>query len=146
MCGVHLDYCDVIISCLDSHSDGTHSLQRMLLWASDTMQHFSKSVLMKKQTHLQLGWPERVNIFVFFYFCANYSFNSLALVGFGEKRVFVGFLGVPALTGDSRGCFVDLAPVILSTTPETISGVAGAKTALGGLSYRAGKKKWKKLM
>jgi len=58
----------------------------------------------------------------------------------------MGFLGVPALTGDSRGCFVDLAPVILSTTPETISGVAGAKTALGGLSYRAGKKEVKKLM
>lgn len=54
--------------------------------------------------------------------------------------MFVGFLGVPALTGDSRGCFVDFAPVILSTTPETISGVAGAKTALGGLSYRTEKK------
>ncbi len=24
----HVDYCDVFISCLDSHSDGTHSLQR----------------------------------------------------------------------------------------------------------------------
>lgn len=70
----------------------------------------------------------------------NYSFNSLALVGFGEKRVFVGFLGGPALTGDSRGCFVDFAPVILSTTPETISGVAGARTALGGLSYKTEKK------
>ncbi len=23
-----VDYCDVLISCLDSHSDGTHSLQR----------------------------------------------------------------------------------------------------------------------
>ncbi len=23
-----VDYCDVFISCLDSHSDGTHSLQR----------------------------------------------------------------------------------------------------------------------
>ncbi len=22
----HVDYCDVLISCLDSHSDGTHSL------------------------------------------------------------------------------------------------------------------------
>ncbi len=24
-----MDYCDVCISCLDSHSDGTHSLQRI---------------------------------------------------------------------------------------------------------------------
>ncbi len=53
-CGWFVDYCDVFISCLDSHSDGTHSLQ----WASDVMQHFSKSVLMKKQTHLHLIWPE----------------------------------------------------------------------------------------
>ncbi len=30
-------------------------------WASDAMLHFSKSVLMKKQTHLHLGWPERVH-------------------------------------------------------------------------------------
>ncbi len=29
--------CDVFISCLDSHSDGTHSLQRIHWWASDVM-------------------------------------------------------------------------------------------------------------
>ncbi len=28
-CGLFVDYCDVLISCLDSHSDGTHSLQRI---------------------------------------------------------------------------------------------------------------------
>ncbi len=33
----------VFISCLDSHSDGTHSLQRIHWWASDAMLHFSKS-------------------------------------------------------------------------------------------------------
>ncbi len=38
-----------LISCLDSHSDGTHSLQRIHWWASDVMINFSKSVLMKKQ-------------------------------------------------------------------------------------------------
>ncbi len=27
-CGLLVDYCDVFISYLDSHSDGTHSLQR----------------------------------------------------------------------------------------------------------------------
>ncbi len=36
-----------------SHSDGTHSLQRIHWWVSDVMLNFSKSVLMKKQTHLQ---------------------------------------------------------------------------------------------
>ncbi len=28
-CILLVDYCDVFISCLDSHSDGTHSLQRI---------------------------------------------------------------------------------------------------------------------
>ncbi len=51
-CGLLLDYCDVFISCSDSHSDGTHSLQRIHWWASDAMLHFSKSVPMKKQTLL----------------------------------------------------------------------------------------------
>ncbi len=54
------------ISCLDSHSDGTHSLQ--MNTASDVMQHFSKSVLLKKQTHLHLGWPEAEHIFSIFSF------------------------------------------------------------------------------
>ncbi len=36
-------YCDVFISCLDSHSDGTHSLQSIHCWTSDKMLHFSKS-------------------------------------------------------------------------------------------------------
>ncbi len=53
---INVDYCDVFISCLDSHSDGTHSLQRIHLWASDVLTHFSKSVLMKKQTHLHFGF------------------------------------------------------------------------------------------
>ncbi len=53
-----VDYCDVFISCLVSHSDGTHSLQRIHWWESDVMLHFSKSVLMKKKTHLHLGWPK----------------------------------------------------------------------------------------
>ncbi len=38
-----VDYCDVFISCLDSHSDGTHSLQSLHCWASDVMLYFSKS-------------------------------------------------------------------------------------------------------
>ncbi len=43
---------------LDSHSGGTHWLQRIHCWASHVMLHFSKPVLMKKQTHLHLGWLE----------------------------------------------------------------------------------------
>ncbi len=46
--------CDVFISCLNTHSDGTHSLQKIHWWASDIMRSFSKSVLIKKQTHLHL--------------------------------------------------------------------------------------------
>ncbi len=78
-----LDYCDVFISCLDSHSDGTHSLQRIHCWASDGMLNLSKSVLIKKQTHLHLGWPEGMHIFskisflgeLFFQNCS-FSFGS----------------------------------------------------------------------
>ncbi len=52
---IGVDYCDVF---LDSHSDGTHSLQRIHWWSSDVMLNFSKSVLIKTQTHLGLGCPE----------------------------------------------------------------------------------------
>ncbi len=48
-CGLLVNYFDVFISCLVSHSDGTHSLRRSHWWASDVMLHFSKSVLTKKQ-------------------------------------------------------------------------------------------------
>ncbi len=40
---IGVDYCDVFISCLDYHSDGTHSLQRIHCWDTDAMLHFSKS-------------------------------------------------------------------------------------------------------
>ncbi len=41
-----MDYCSVVVSCLDSHSDGTHS------------GFIGGSVLMKKQIPLHFGWPE----------------------------------------------------------------------------------------
>ncbi len=41
--GVVWMHCDVFISCLASHSDGTHSLPRIHWWVSDVMLHFSKS-------------------------------------------------------------------------------------------------------
>ncbi len=52
--GLLVDYCKVFVSRLDSHSDGTHSLQIIQWWASDGILHFYKSVVMKKQTHLNL--------------------------------------------------------------------------------------------
>ncbi len=51
-CGLLVDYCDVFISCLDSHSDGTHSLQRIHWWASEVMLNFSISVLLKKLIYI----------------------------------------------------------------------------------------------
>ncbi len=68
-CGLLMDDCDVFISCLDPHSDGTHSLQRIHWWASDVMLKFSTSVPMKKQTHQHLGWPEGEYIYSKFPFC-----------------------------------------------------------------------------
>ncbi len=63
LCELLVDYCDVFISCLDSYSDGTHSLQRIHWWASDVKLNFSKSVLMKKQTQIYILDGLRVNHF-----------------------------------------------------------------------------------
>ncbi len=51
---------DVFISCLNSHSDGTHSLQRIHWRASEIMLKFSKTVLRNKQAHLHLACPEYI--------------------------------------------------------------------------------------
>ncbi len=45
--------CDVLISWLDSHSDGTHSLQMIHWWANDIMLHFSKS---DEETNSSTSW------------------------------------------------------------------------------------------
>ncbi len=73
-CGLLVDYCDVFISSLDSHSDGTHSLQRIHWWTSDVKLNFSKSFLMKKQT--SLGCHEGECISAKFHFWVNCSFCS----------------------------------------------------------------------
>ncbi len=54
-----VDYCGVFISCLDCHIDGTHSLKRIHLWASDVM--------------LQ------IYIYIFFFFLYSDSQSSLML-------------------------------------------------------------------
>ncbi len=58
-----VDYCGVFISCLDSHSDGTHSLQRIHCWATDAMLHFSKSDEEKNLS--QIVWVNVLPIFIF---------------------------------------------------------------------------------
>ncbi len=65
-----VDYCDVFISCLDSHSDGTHSLQSIHCWDIPPN-------LMKKQTHPDLGWPAGEHIYRSFSYLVNCSFNAL---------------------------------------------------------------------
>ncbi len=50
--------CNVLIGYFDSHTDGTHSLQRINWWASDVMLHSSKSTPIKNPSHF--GWPEGV--------------------------------------------------------------------------------------
>ncbi len=42
-CGLLVNYCDLFNSCLDSHSDGTHSLQRI------HQINFTKYVFLKKK-------------------------------------------------------------------------------------------------
>ncbi len=72
-----LEWCVLLwcfISCLDSHSDGTHSLQRIHWWASDAMLHFSKSVLMNSSTSW-MTWE-----WVYFNLWMNYAFQSLNFV------------------------------------------------------------------
>ncbi len=55
-CGLLVDYCDVFISCLDFHSDGTHSLQRIHWWVSDVMLHFSKSDEVTNSSTFWMVW------------------------------------------------------------------------------------------
>ncbi len=64
-----MDYCGVFIRCLDSHSDGTHSLQSIHWWNSDEMLHFSKS---DEETNsstslISWGWVYFQQIFIFWW-------------------------------------------------------------------------------
>ncbi len=52
-----ITYGDDFISCLDSHFDGTQFTAEEPLM-SDVMLNFSKSVPMKKQTHLHLAFSK----------------------------------------------------------------------------------------
>ncbi len=56
---VCVDYCDVFISCLDFHSDGTHSLQRIHWWASDAK---FLQIGFNEEAHLQAHLQQNVSI------------------------------------------------------------------------------------
>ncbi len=58
-------YCDVFISCLDSHSDGTHSLQSIHWWASNATYI---AVPMENKSHIHLGWSKGEEMFSNFNF------------------------------------------------------------------------------
>ncbi len=52
-CGLLVYYCDVFISCLNSNSDGTHSLQSIHCWDTDAVTHFYKS---DEETNSSTNW------------------------------------------------------------------------------------------
>ncbi len=63
--GLLVDYCDVFISSLDCHSY--------------VMLNISKSVLMKKQTNLNFGWPAGwITFQLIFIFGVNFSFKWMS--------------------------------------------------------------------
>ncbi len=59
-CGLLVDYCDVFISCLDSHSDGTHSRQKIHWCASDVLNLHKLNLSTK---FLQICLDEKTNSF-----------------------------------------------------------------------------------
>ncbi len=74
-----MDYCDVCISCLDSYSDGTHSLQSIHCWASDVTLHFSKS---DEETNSSTSWMAWGWVhFQQNFFWVNYSFERFDTSG-----------------------------------------------------------------
>ncbi len=99
-------YCDVIISCLDSHSDGTHSLQRIHWWTTNVMLHFSKSVLLKKKkTHLHLGlWFQLIFNFGWTIPLTELFFLNVnnILIIFFQKEPFVHLNGSMDVNGSSH--------------------------------------------
>ncbi len=70
---------------MDSHSDGTHSLQMIHWWACDVMLNFSKSVLTKNQTHIW-GW---VHFQKSFEFWVNYSFNYDLPISYDSVNIWI---------------------------------------------------------
>ncbi len=70
----------MFLSAVWTHSDGTHSLQRIHWWTSDAM--LSKSVPMKKQNHFQQ----------IFLFRVNHSLNERLPLCIGADSPFISLL------------------------------------------------------
>ncbi len=107
-CELLVDYCDVFISCLDSHSDGTHSLQRIHWWATDVMIHFSKSETNSSTSWMAWGWVNFQQNFIFGWtisltlillcFCFNNLFNIFI---FDSPRIFEVEKGILNVKGNN---------------------------------------------
>ncbi len=69
-----VDYCDVFISCLDSHSDGTHSLQSIHWWCNATFLQICSLEETNSFTSW-MAWECVKQIFSKFLFWVNYSFK-----------------------------------------------------------------------
>ncbi len=68
----HVVYRSIFISSLDSHSDGTYSLQMILWWASDAINKLSTSLM-------ACGWAH-------FQFWVNYPFFKVTFLHSWESR------------------------------------------------------------
>ncbi len=97
-CGLLVYYCDVFISCLNSHSDGIHSLQRIHWWASNA--EFLQ-ICSDKETNSSISWTARwwTNIQHIFMFWVNCSINGdyalfRGLVKFNYKLISVLFFSI----------------------------------------------------
>ncbi len=72
-----------LIRCLDSHSDGTHSLQSIHCWTSDVMLHFSKS---DEETNNFLNGLRISTFSANVHFWVNFSFNVNLKLCFDHHR------------------------------------------------------------
>ncbi len=66
-CGLLVNYCDVFISCLACHSDGTHSLQWIHWWGSDVM----IKIYFDEETNSPTSWMSKLPANLTFW--VNYS-------------------------------------------------------------------------
>ncbi len=79
--GVVWNYCDVFISCLDSHSDGTHSLQRIPLVSKWLQCYISPNLFWRRNKLIYILDDLRVSTFsANVLFCVNYSFNNHCVI------------------------------------------------------------------
>ncbi len=82
-----VDYCDVFISCLDSHSNGTHSLQRIVMWCNDTfLQICSHEETNSSASWIAWGWVHFLQIFIF---GVNYSFKGQHKMAYTIHFIFI---------------------------------------------------------